>query len=70
MSKLYFIARTDIGASSGEQRVFGAFDSEEDAAAFGVQISAQRPGDYAVFEGTMVLKLVKAASPVQAIPVS
>jgi hypothetical protein len=63
MNKLYFIARTDVGAGSGEQRVFGAFDSEEEAAAFGVQIAAQRPGDYAVFEGNAVLNLIKAASP-------
>lgn len=69
MNKLYFVARTDVGASSGEQRVFGAFDTEEEAAAFGVQIAAQRPGDYAVFEGCVVLNLVKAASPVQAVPV-
>jgi hypothetical protein len=70
MTKLYFVARTDISADSGEQRVFGAFDKEEDAAAFGALIAAQRPGDFAVFEGTAVLKLVKAASPVQAVPVT
>lgn len=29
MNKLYFIARTDVGAGSGEQRVFGAFDSKK-----------------------------------------
>lgn len=49
-AKLYFVARTDVGGDSGAQRVFGAFDTEEEAAAFGVQIAAQRPGDFAVFE--------------------
>jgi hypothetical protein len=70
MQKLYFVARTDVTEDSGEQRVFGAYDSEQNAAAFGAMLAAQRPGNYAIFEGAAVLDLVKTVSPVQAIPVS
>ncbi len=70
MSKLYFLARTDVSADSGEQRVFGAFDSEEQAAAFGAMVAATRPGSFSVFEGTPVLRLEKDEAPVRAVPVT
>lgn len=66
---LYFIARTDIGGDVGQQRVFGVADTEADAAALGAIIAAQRPGEFAVFEGKAVLKLVRQVSPVTAEPV-
>lgn len=66
---LYFVVRTDAAEGSGEQRVFGAWDTEQDAAARGMAIAAQRPGDFSIFEGKPVLNLVKQAAPVTAQPV-
>lgn len=70
MSKVYFVARTDVAGDSGEQRVFGAFETEDQAAAFGAVIAAQRPGAFAIFEGVPVLRLERDDAPVRAIPVS
>lgn len=67
---LFFIARTDIAGDAGEQRAFGVEDNEAEAVALGLLIAAQRPGEYAVFEGRAVVRLAKAASPVQAIPIT
>lgn len=45
---LYFVARTDVTAGSGQQRVFGAFDTEDDASEFALQIAATMYGTFAV----------------------
>lgn len=66
---MYFVGRTDVAQGDGEQRVFGAFDTEDDAAAFGVQIASVRPGDFAVFKGEATLKLTKPAAPVAVEPI-
>jgi hypothetical protein len=66
----FFVVRTDVGPRDGAQRVFGVYDTEEDAAAFGMQIAAQRPGSFAVVAGEPVLNLVKADVPVTAEPVT
>lgn len=70
VSPLYFIARTDISASSGRQRVFGAYDDEAEAVAMGAIIASGHPGQFAVFEGTMTLKLECEVGPVKATPVT
>lgn len=70
MSNMFFVARTDVSAASGEQRVFGAFDTEDDAAAFGAVIAASRPGSYAIYAGSPVLRLEKEEAPVRAVPVT
>ena len=31
ISELYFVARTDVGGDMGLQRVFGAWDTEDEA---------------------------------------
>lgn len=70
LTELYFVARTDVGPDAGTQRVFGAFDTEDDAAAFGAQIAAGQPGQFKVFKGAAVLSFTKPDSPVQAVPVT
>ncbi len=44
----FFVVRTDVSGDSGSQRVFGAYDSEQDASAFAMQIAATMYGDFAV----------------------
>jgi hypothetical protein len=44
----YFVVRTDVTAEEGRQRVFGTYDTEDNAAAFAVQIAATMYGDFAV----------------------
>jgi hypothetical protein len=50
-SPLFFVVRTDIGANSGMQRCFGAFDSEDDAARLIAQIESSLRGDFAIYQG-------------------
>lgn len=45
---VYFVVRTDMTAESGQQRVFGCYDTEDDAAAFALQIAATMYGEFAV----------------------
>lgn len=51
---LYFVVRTDVTAGSGQQRVFGVYDTEDDAAAFAVQIASSMYGEFAVAGPTPV----------------
>jgi hypothetical protein len=50
-SPLFFVVRTDIGAESGMQRCFGAFDSEDDAARLIGQIENSLRGDFTIYQG-------------------
>jgi hypothetical protein len=43
----------------GEQRVFGVFDTEEEAMNFGRSVISRRPGEFAVFEGTSIAPIPK-----------
>lgn len=61
MSKLYFVARTDINGSMGEQRVFGVFDTREEALRFGRSIVGRRQGEFAVFEGNSIEPITLAS---------
>jgi hypothetical protein len=51
---LFFVVRTDIDATSGMQRCFGAFDTEDDAARLVVQIQNSLRGEFAIYEGAPV----------------
>jgi hypothetical protein len=70
ISELYFVARTDIGGDTGQQRVFGAWDTEDEAAAQGALIAASQTGQFKVFKGAAVLSFTKPDAPVQAVPVT
>lgn len=70
ISELYFVARTDIGGDMGLQRVFGAWDTEDEAAAQGALIAASQSGQFKVFKGAAVLSFTKPDAPVQAVPVT
>lgn len=66
---MYFIVRTDVSESSGNQRVFGAHDSEADAVSAAALIAATHPGQFAVYGGSQVVRLERAEAPVTAVPV-
>lgn len=53
-TELYFVARTDIGSDTGQQRVFGVADTEDEAVKQRDQIAAGRIGTFAVFKGAVV----------------
>jgi len=49
--KLYFVVRTNVSKDSGEQRVFDACDSAEEAEARRAYLAARMIGTFRVFEG-------------------
>ncbi len=60
MTDLYFIVRTDVTGDSGQQRVFGCYDKEEDAAAYAMQIAAHMYGEFEVVPaGASTMKIVR-----------
>ncbi len=68
--QMYFIVRTDVSATSGKQRVFGAYDDESEAVAMGAIIASGHPGQFAIFAGSATLKLECEVGPVKATPVT
>lgn len=48
---LFFVVRTDVKADDGMQRVFGAYDTREQADAFMTQLREHMRGTFAVYEG-------------------
>lgn len=57
---MFFLVRTDVTADSGSQRVFGGFDTEDAAAAYGVQLAGAMYGDFAVVgPAPVALRLVR-----------
>lgn len=48
---LYFVVRTDAVNGDGKQRVFGCYDTEQEANDFIVQLSDHMKGDFKVFGG-------------------
>lgn len=49
---LYFVVRTDVSSDSGSQRVFGAYDTEAEAAAQASRLRGQILGRFAVYKGS------------------
>jgi hypothetical protein len=54
MDEIYFVARTDIKADSGQQRVFGAFDTIPDAERFAENLKTFVQGTIVVLKGVPV----------------
>ena len=50
-SPLFFVVRTDVGANSGMQRCFGAFDTEDEATRLIAQIESSLRGDFTIYRG-------------------
>lgn len=50
----FFVVRTDVTAQDGLQRVFGMWDTREEAERYMVSLAAHMRGDFAVFEGSPV----------------
>lgn len=48
---LYFVVRTDVDKDSGSQRVFGAFDTTEEARDLIANTLSHLKGDFKVFGG-------------------
>lgn len=48
---MFFVVRTDVTAQDGLQRVFGAWDTREEAERFMTSLQAHMRGEFAVFEG-------------------
>jgi len=44
----YFVVRSDVSAEAGQQRVYGAHDSEESAAEEALRLAAAYYGEFAV----------------------
>lgn len=63
----YFVVRTDVAGDSGSQRVFGAYDAEQDAAAFAIQIASSMYGEFAVVGPAPVVVNIVREGGVQAV---
>lgn len=62
----FFVVRTDVSGDSGSQRVFGAYDTEQDAAEFAGRLAQQMLGDFAVVgPAPVALQIVRNVSPVE-----
>lgn len=44
----YFVVRSDVSAAAGQQRVYGAHDTEQAAAEEALRLAASYYGDFAV----------------------